>query len=239
MPGLHVGLHLVLADGLAAMPPGLIPDLIDRSGRLRRDLVRLGLELALRPALRRQMTMEIRAQFEEFRATGLGLDHVNGHRHFHVHPVIAGLIVAVGARFGMAALRAPIESTSVLARIEPATALHHHHHHQLLMQPCAVMLRKRALRAKLVAPDAVFGLAWSGAMTAARLSGILRCLPDGLIEIYLHPATSNDFPDSARGYRYTDELAALTDPHCIASLRNGVHRLGGYSDFLAARADGI
>jgi len=70
-------------------------------------------------------------------------------------------------------------------------------------------------------------------MTTARLSGILCRLPDGLVEIYLHPATSNAFPGSARDYRYTDELAALTDPECIAALRNGAHRLGGYSDFRA------
>jgi hopanoid biosynthesis associated protein HpnK len=229
MPGLHVGLHLVLADGPAASAPARIAGLIDGSGWLRRDLLRLGLELALRPSLRRQMATEIRAQFEAFRATGLALDHVNAHRHFHVHPVIADLILAVGAQFGMSALRVPSEPTSVLARIEPAAALTH----RLLMQPWSLMLRKRVLRAKLLAPDAVFGLAWSGRMTTARLSGILCRLPDGLVEIYLHPATSNAFPGSARGYRYTDELAALTDPECIAALRNGAHRLGGYSDFRA------
>ena len=32
---------------------------------------------------------KIAAQFEAYRATGLPLDHVNAHRHFHLHPVVA------------------------------------------------------------------------------------------------------------------------------------------------------
>jgi len=53
----------------------------------------------------------------------------------------------------------------------------------------------------------VFGLAWSGAMTGARLAGLIRYLPDGVSEIYMHPATG-PYPGSAPGYRYGEELAA-------------------------------
>ncbi len=58
-------------------------------GRLRTDLARLGWDIAMRPAVRRQMRAEIKAQFAAFRATGLPLDHVNAHKHFHLHPMIA------------------------------------------------------------------------------------------------------------------------------------------------------
>ena len=46
---------------------------------------------------------------------------------------------------------------------------------------------------------------------AARLAGLIEHLPEGLSEIYLHPATG-PYPGSAPGYRYAEELAALTDP---------------------------
>jgi hypothetical protein len=39
---------------------------------------------------------------------------------------------------------------------------------------------------RIAAPDQVFGLAWSGAMTD-RLAGLIL-LPEGLSEIYMHPA---------------------------------------------------
>jgi predicted ATPase len=92
-------------------------------------------------------------------------------------------------------------------------------------------LARRAQRAALQAPEAVFGLAWSGAMTQSRLTGLLRRLPEGRTEIYLHPATAGGFDGHAPGYRYVDELAALTAPSAIAAARAPGIVLGGYSEF--------
>ena len=97
--------------------------------------------------------------------------------------------------------------------------------------PWASYLARAARRAGLRTPDSVFGLAWSGAMTAARLTGLLLHLPVGRTEIYLHPATRDDFPRHAAGYRYCDELAALTAPSSIAAARSAGLTLGGYADF--------
>jgi hypothetical protein len=68
-------------------------------------------------------------------------------------------------------------------------------------------------------------------MTTGRIAGVLRRLPDGLSEIYTHPGTAGGFPGHAPGYRYADELAALTSPEVIAASRRGDIVLGGYSDF--------
>jgi hypothetical protein len=91
------------------------------------------------------------------------------------------------------------------------------------------LLDRRARRAGLQTPAAVFGLAWSGAMTTSRLLGLLRHLPEGRSEIYLHPATTDDFAGHAPGYRYAEELAALIAPDVIAVARD--LPLGGYADF--------
>jgi predicted glycoside hydrolase/deacetylase ChbG (UPF0249 family) len=99
-----------------------------------------------------------------------------------------------------------------------------------LLRHWTKLLRAQARRARMIAPDAVFGLAWSGAMTAARLKGLLERLPSGVVEIYTHPATADAFAGHAPGYRYTEELAALTDPDCVAALRRSGHRLGGFGD---------
>ena len=68
-------------------------------------------------------------------------------------------------------------------------------------------------------------------MTKGRVEGLLAQLPDGLSEIYLHPATRDAFPGSAPGYRYRDELAALLDSATIAAARSAGIRLGGFADF--------
>jgi len=67
---------------------------------------------------------------------------------------------------------------------------------RLVTAPWASLLNRRARRAGLQTPDAVFGLAWSGAMTTSRLLGLLRHLPEGRSEIYLHPATTDASPDT-------------------------------------------
>jgi hypothetical protein len=102
-----------------------------------------------------------------------------------------------------------------------------------LTRPFALILRRRLAAAGLAAPDSVFGLRWSGQMTRARLADLIRHLPEGLSEIYLHPATCA-YPGSAPGYRYREELEALTAPEVIAAARDPSLRLGGFGDFLSS-----
>jgi hopanoid biosynthesis associated protein HpnK len=224
---LRVGLHLVLTDGRPVLPPQRLPDLVDTCGRFRRAMAALGCAIAARPSVRRQVAAEIEAQFAAFWATGLRLDHVNAHKHFHLHPVIARATIAIGARYGLAGLRVPTEPRSVLAAVEPQARTSS----AWMTAPWARLLARTARRSGLQAPDAVFGLAWSGAMTAARLAGLLHHLPPGRTEIYLHPATRDDFTGHAPGYCYRDELAALTAPSTIAVARREGLELGGYADF--------
>ena len=109
LPKLRVGLHVVLVDGAPVMRASAHTGASRPNGYLRNDLPRYGAALAMSPAARRQAAEEIAAQFEAFRATGLPLDHVNAHRHFHLHPVVAASIMRIGRRYGMAALRVPVE----------------------------------------------------------------------------------------------------------------------------------
>lgn len=235
LPNLRVGLHVVLADGDPVCEASKIPDLVDGSGRLRSDLARYGTRLMLDRTLRRQMEQEVAAQFEAFRATGLTLDHVNAHRHFHLHPAVAAAILAVGKDYGMKALRVPNEPRRIVAEIEPQTQFGL----SLVVAPWAAWLHRRARRAGLTTADAVFGLAWSGQMTARRLRALLDLqnhMAAELVEIYLHPAVANNFAGAAAGYRYTEEFAALGNQECIAALRRSGRLLGGYADALRSRS---
>lgn len=224
LPGLRVGLHLVLVDGEPALPPETVPDLVDASGQLRRDLTQFGFDICARPSVRAQLKAEIEAQFHAYQQTGLALDHVNGHKHFHLHPAVASEVIAIGRGYGMRALRVPRESATVLAQIEPGTR------GSTSERLLARLLSLRARRAGLHAPDRVFGLAWSGAMSAPRVAGLLHHLGPGATEIYLHPATRDGFAGSAPGYRYADELAALIDPDICALAGRPDVALAGYGD---------
>jgi hopanoid biosynthesis associated protein HpnK len=224
---LRVGLHLVLVDGPPTLPPERIPELVDDEGRLRASLGKAGIDIALRRGARSQLTAEIEAQFAAFQATGLPLDHVNAHHHFHVHPTVGALILDIGRRYGMRGIRVPIESAELLARIDPS----HRSDGVCVMAPWAALLRRRVRHKGLSIPDRVFGLAWSGAMTEARVTGVLENLADGVTEIYCHPAITDRFAGAVDGYRYADELAALTSPAVRDALRASGARSGGFSDF--------
>jgi hopanoid biosynthesis associated protein HpnK len=189
-------------------------------------MVRVAARMFFLPRARNQLAHEIAAQFEAFAATGLRLDHVNAHKHFHLHPTIADLMARIGSDFGMRAARVPDEPSRVLSEVDgrPRSRFN-------TLSIATAVLRSKLRRADVMTSDRTFGIAWSGAMTKERIVGLLSKLPDGLNEIYLHPATRDVFPGSTPGYRYRDELAALLDPATIAVARNTDIRLGGFADF--------
>jgi len=230
MPRLRVGLHLVLVEGKPVLPTSAVPLLVDSTGHFRTDMARAGAAMFFLPKVRTQLEREIEAQFAAFAATGLTLDHVNAHKHFHLHPTIAALMLKTGQAYGLKGARVPLEPQAVLAQVEPRKASGV----AALTAPFARRLRRRFRRAGIAAPDAVFGLAWSGAMTGPRLAGLIEHLPEGLSEIYMHPATG-PYPGSAPGYQYNAELAALTDPELPAILAAKAIRTGGFGDFLTQR----
>ncbi len=227
LPRLRTGLHVVLVEGRPALSAAELPDLVGRDGLFRRDMVACAVDIFFRPAARRQLLAEVTAQFEAYAATGLPLDHVNTHKHFHLHPTIAGALLKVGRRFGMDAMRVPAEPRRVLLAAEPGADVAPAY----VTAPWSELVRLRLKRAGVRTADHVFGLHWSGAVTAARLRGLVEHLPDGLTEIYLHPATGDGFEGSAQGYRYREEFAALTDPGVRQAIAASGAALGGFSDF--------
>lgn len=228
MPSLRVGLHLVLVEGRPVLPASALSELVDDRGLFRSDMAAVGMRLACSRQARRQLANEITAQFETFRSTGLALDHCNAHKHFHLHPVIGSLLVSIGARFGLRAARVPVEPARVLRKVEAETAWTSN----VLMEPWARLLRRRVRAAGLLAPDHVLGLRWSGEMTAGRLAGLIRNLPHGLTEIYLHPATG-PYEGSAPGYRYAQEFSALMSAEVRTACRDTSVQVGGFRDFLS------
>lgn len=224
-PGLAVGLHLVLTDGTPVLPPERIPALVRADGRFRDSMAGLGLALATSRAARDQLRAEIAAQFAAFRATGLACDHLNAHRYFRLHPVIAAEAFRAAAAHGVRAVRIPWEPPALIRGVDPAARTQ-----PRALAPFAALLRRLAARHGLAAPDRVVGLPWSGSFTADRLAAVLPRLPPGVTEIYLHPATASGFARGAAGYDHPGELTALLDPAVRAAVA-AIPR-GGYAAML-------
>jgi len=224
LPTLKVGLHVVVVDGRPVLPAERIPDLVDASGRFPVDILWAGITIFVRPAARRQLEAEIRAQFAAFRATGLTLDHVNAHHHFHMHPTVLRTILKVGRDFGLRAVRVPYEPvflswratrTGLLARLAAGAVL----------APWVAMMRWRLRRADVRTNDYMFGLTETGRMGADVTLRYLAGLPDGISELYFHP-TTGDQPNGGD----TQDFRALTSGPVVQALRASDIRLIGFSD---------
>ena len=232
LPGLRVGLHLVLIDGAPILPPAELGPLVRQDGRFDGNQLRAALRFFFAPGIRTRLAAEIRAQFEAFRATGLALDHVNAHKHMHLHPTIARLVVEIGSDYGMRAVRLPSEPAAPLRAAFPGERYRTPSH-----QPAVAALRRRLRRAGLATTDHCFGIAWSGAMIEERILRLLPYLPPGDSELYLHPASRANpaLAEAMPFYRPEDELAALLSP----AVRRRIGDLGialiGYGDLAPLR----
>jgi len=223
LPQLRVGLHLVLVNGQPLLPPSSLPALVGADGWFLSDLGQAGIRCFFLPGARRQIEAEVRAQFQAFAATGLPLDHVNAHCHFHLHPTVLGVILKVGREFGLRAVRLPREP-----RLTGFGAL--------ALSPWLALLRARLRRAGVLCNDYVLGLGETGAMTEATVLRLLENTGavgwDDVGEMYFHPATRRT-PDLIRampGYDHEGELRALTSPKVRAALdRLGLRRVA-FSD---------
>jgi hopanoid biosynthesis associated protein HpnK len=228
LPTLRVGLHLVVVDGPPVLAPRDIPDLLAADGLLPSALGAAGVRFFFLTRLRRQLEAEVRAQFEAFRATGLPLDHVNAHHHMHLHPTVLGMILKVGRDFGLRAVRLPREP--LLASRRAARTGWVGAAAGLGLWPWTGLLRLRLRRAGLRCNDFVFGLGGTGAMHEDTVLRLLRELPEGVTEMYFHPATRGG-PEPAYVAPDPDsELAALVSPRVRAALQAMGIRPIGFSE---------
>lgn len=186
-PTLAIGLHVVVADGRAALPPGEIPHLVDSRGRFPNDPVRLGVRYVTDRVVQEELARELRAQFDRFAATGLPLSHVDGHLHMHIHPTVFNLLLPLAEQHEARGIRLPRDDVRFAlsydrqqAGIKITWAIAF----GLLCRWCLHRLRHY----RLVATHRVYGLMQTGRMEEAYVVKLLRRLNVPTAEIYFHPA---------------------------------------------------
>jgi chitin disaccharide deacetylase len=221
MPGLAVGLHLVLVQGVPALSPDEAAPLLGSNGAFLDSPAQAGLRYFFSPPARRALAAEIRAQFEAFKRTGLPLDHVDGHTHLHIHPTIFSLLLEIGRDYGMRAMRVPYEDPAASARAAgkdrlARTAI------SGAFAPWAGSMRRRLTRAGVASNDTLFGFHDTGAMTEELVLRQLETLAPGTVtEFYFHPATrkSDILVQQMPTYRNVEEFEALGSPRVREALQ--------------------
>ncbi len=186
-PKLAVGLHLVLANGKAVLPHSQIPHLVDSNGNFSDKDNQAGVHYHLSHGARRELPLEIRAQLEKFRSTGLQLSHVDGHRHMHLNPVVLHNLVDLSNEFNIKVIRLPYEELKITLSIDSSDRLM-----KIIWYSVMSGLRwygERLLKSKgIVSPKRVYGWLQSGRISEAYLLNLIPQIQANMVEIYAHPA---------------------------------------------------
>lgn len=205
MPDLGIGLHVALTRAKPVSPPAIIPDLVDGSGQFKSNLVAAGFAFFFKPQIRRQLAVEIRAQFETFQDFDLKLDHVNVHNHMHMHPTVLNLILNIGQEFGMRAMRLPKTLNA-----------------PFYLKPWMMYINNKLNDNHIRHNDVMMGLSETGQMNSAVLQDCFKNLSTGVTEIMCHPATGPwaGLDTNAKNYNFDQELAALINRDVKTTLKN-------------------
>lgn len=218
-PRLGVGLHLTLVCGRAVLGPGKLPGLVDVRGCFSDNAPWSGFRYWALPSLREPLRAELTAQFEKFHATGLVLDHVNGHLHLHLHPVILDLLREHAREWRIQRMRLTRDSLRISRRTSSGFWAYRLGHAAIF--GCLSRRARPVLaRLRIRHTDAVFGLLQDGRVDAGFLRRLLPLLPVGDLELYSHP--------SLDGCRH--EFEALIDPGVIGQVRELGIELVRYQD---------
>jgi hopanoid biosynthesis associated protein HpnK len=218
-PTLGVGLHLSLVCGRSALLPAEIPALVNPQSEFSNNPVAVGVRYFFSSACRAQLRREISAQMERFFATGLPLDHVNGHLHLHLHPVVFGILRENFERWNVRAVRLTHDPFWINAKIAPGRWFYRVSH-ALIYRILSARARPILQRHRIRHTRAVFGLLQNALVDSAYVKKLLPRLPAGDSELYSHPSLD----------QFKPEFDALIDPSVRSLVQDQRVELIRYQD---------
>jgi hopanoid biosynthesis associated protein HpnK len=186
-PALDVGLHVVVCKGRSVLAPDKLAGAVDSAGRFPENPVWAGMRWFFDARVRAALAAELRAQVERHLELVGRLDHIDGHLNFHVHPVIADIVVELAAEYKVGCIRIPREAvmtTLKLRRDHAPRKLVEAVIFRALSRRTRRMIRERGIRST----DWLFGLHQSGHLSEDYIVGVIERLGDGATELYFHPA---------------------------------------------------
>ncbi len=162
---------------------------------------------------------ELRAQIEKFLATSLHPTHLDSHMHTHMHPRVLPVVIRLAKEYRIRWVRTPWEE------FQP-----------VLRWPIFAVLGRRARRqlraAGLQTPERGVGVLHPGQLTENFLVNYLQHLPEGVTEIFFHPATESNaaLRDCQLGYQHAGELQALCSPAARKLIETSGIKLVSFGD---------
>lgn len=209
-PGLGVGLHINFIEERPLAPAGLIPNLLEQSGSLRKDHLKLAFDVLRGRVKPLELQTELQAQIDRCRSANVKLTHVDSHRHLHMLPPVFSAIKPVLKQNGITRMRylnPPLRDLFDSQLVKAGTG-------------AFFKLQKAVCGSAFKVPDFFVGFFQSGGVNSQVLKSMLARLKRGTYEIGMHPAQSDEQLrlryggwDDYFDYKFSwqTELAALID----------------------------
>jgi chitin disaccharide deacetylase len=189
LPGLGVGVHLVLTELKPVSAPHLLPGLVSRHGNLPATPVALFRAVLTGTVSPRLLETEMERQVMKVIDRGVAITHLDTHKHVHVLPPILEAVLQVARKCGIRWIRNPFDETSLadswvtLAGRDRLSLCRQY----LTTRPFSLFrwqFRHRLRHAGLHCPDHFFGTVTTGLWNAATAR---QTLPRGVSEWMTHP----------------------------------------------------
>jgi predicted glycoside hydrolase/deacetylase ChbG (UPF0249 family) len=191
-PSLGVGVHLALVDGTPTLPPSRVPTLVEDDGRFRRSWKPFIVACLRGTVSLAEVELELTAQIDRLRSAGVGLTHLDAHKHVHAYPPVFAIVARLAGRFGIPVVRVPYERRPPAGRdADPRGTLQLQALLNTAMLPWARRNYRTAASHDVRTPHFV-GRIHTGILSADVLARLVRALQPGVTELMVHPGYTDD-----------------------------------------------
>jgi hopanoid biosynthesis associated protein HpnK len=236
--GLGIGAHLTLNRGPSLTGGPLlkeeVPSLAGRNGLFPKSPILFAARVALGAINLHEVEAELRAQLEKIRSAGIKITHIDSHQHIHLAPSVFEIVVRLAEAFRVNWVRLPIPPKSSPSRGPLAKRLK-----QTLLGKLALW-NAGTVDSAVRWADYHVGIEHAGRLFEDELAGIIRALPDALVELSCHPGADNAklSVNHPWNFRWQQEFSALCSPAVRAAVDEARVRLVNYHELADVKLAG-
>lgn len=212
VPSLSVGVHLTFVEEKPLLPLDAVRSLTNRAGSFVTDYRRFVARALGGRVNWLELERELRAQIERVAASGLPVEHLNGHQHLHLLPPVLTIVRRLAREYSIRYVRIVNDrgGSASLLRLP-----------QIALLNTLGRIARRRLRGDAVSNDSTIGVRAAGHLTTEVITALLPQVR-GVTELVCHPGADDDALERAYGWRYgwAREAEALTDPKLRAAIES-------------------
>ncbi len=187
-PRLGVGCHVLLVDGSPILESAQVSSLLTSPDgkQFGTGIAKFSLRALSGRLESSQVEAEVTAQIRKLQSAGIGVSHLDSHKHTHMFPSVFRPLLHAARECGVRAVRNPFDVIRIsLAAGRPG--LWKRYGEVKLLRNLANQFRKATQEAGVITPDGTLGIAVTGALDDRLFRLIIEKLPEGTWEFVSHP----------------------------------------------------